>query len=152
MKSDPDGGYYNTVEDLKNLFTFTQTSSTEPALTDDAMAQTLLNLINGVRVYKDGTTYYYAARIKHFGDYYTPLENGKVDVGDVSEYDAEKHLGRYGVVRNNWYEIVISSISGPGMPERPTMPPSDPDDSEDVFINLRVNILSWAKRSQNVDL
>ena len=152
MKSDPDGGYYNTVADLKNLFTFTRTSSTEPALTDDAMAQTLLDLINGVRVYKDGTTYYYAARIKHFGDYYTPLENGKVDVGDVSEYDAKKHLGRYGVVRNNWYEIVISSISGPGMPERPTTPPSDPDDSEDVFINLRVNILSWAKRSQNVDL
>ena len=152
IKGTPDGGYYNTVEDLKNLFTFTQTSSTEPTLTDDAMAQTLLDLINGVRVYEDGTTYYYAARIKHFGDYYTPLENGNVDVGDVSEYDAQKHLGRYGVVRNNWYEIVISSISGPGMPERPTTPPSDPDDSEDVFINLRVNILSWAKRSQNVDL
>ena len=109
-----------------------------------------------IRVYENGATYYYASRIQHFGDYYCEIPNGYVE--DVSGY-GEEHLGRYGVVRNNWYEIVINSISGPGRPTPPD--PTDPEDpdnpdtddpKDDAFINCRINILSWAKRSQDVEL
>ena len=139
------GGYYDTQAEMGELF-----SKESGALTPAETAK-LFSALKEVKVYEDGRTYYYAARIKHFGDYYTPLPAGTVDVGDVSEYDDQKHLGRYGVVRNNWYEIIIGSISGPGSPEEPE-PGPDPDDKEYAWINARINVLSWAKRVQNVDL
>lgn len=139
------GGYYDTQAEMGELF-----SKGDNALSPEETA-TLLSALKKVKVYEDGRTYYYAARIKHFGDYYTPLPAGTVDVNDVSDYDDQKHLGRYGVVRNNWYEIVIGSISGPGSPEEPG-PGPDPDDKEYAWINARINVLSWAKRVQNVDL
>ena len=66
-------------------------------------------------------------------------------------YTEEKHLGRYGVVRNNWYEINVNSISGPGEPNVPDTP-DNPDDDDAGFVNFTIQILSWAKRSQSVDL
>ena len=91
--------------------------------------------------------FYYTSVIKHFGD--NPTEF----IGDVNnpEYDEAKHLGRYGVVRNNWYEINIKSVSGPGEPDIPIIP-GDPVDKEKSFINAEINILSWAKRTQDVNL
>ena len=152
VNTSANGGNYDTAEEIKELLSKVDGEGTTD-LTDDEITE-ILSLVNGgIKVYKDGTTYYYAARIKHFGDYYTPLPAGQSDVdGDVSNYDEEKHLGRYGVVRNNWYEIVIGSISGPGLPERPTTPPPTPDDDENAWVNVAINVLSWAKRVQNVDL
>lgn len=152
VNTSANGGNYDTAEEIKKLLSKVDGEGTTD-LADDEITE-ILSLVNGgIKVYKDGTTYYYAARIKHFGDYYTPLPAGQSDVdGDVSNYDSKKHLGRYGVVRNNWYEIVIGSISGPGLPERPTTPPPTPDDDENAWVNVAINVLSWAKRSQTVDL
>lgn len=153
LKDSPKGGYYSTVKDMQNLFK----KSEGEDLTDDE-ALSLINALNNqtIRVYENGATYYYASRIQHFGDYYCDIDPDYVD--NVSDY-GEEHLGRYGVVRNNWYEIVISSISGPGRPTPPD--PTDPEDpdnpkpddpKDDAFINCRINILSWAKREQYVKL
>ena len=113
--------------------------------------------VGTINYYKGGRTYYWSRPIKHFGDYYTPIYNGdtKVDYYDnANDYTNENHLGRYGVVRNNWYEICITSVSGPGYPEIPEIPtePENPDDGGDGYVKAEINILSWAKRSQNVDL
>ena len=56
------------------------------------------------------------------------------------------------MLRNNWYELNITSVSGPGEPEIPE--PEDPDrpDGTHSFINAQINILSWAKRTQDVEL
>lgn len=101
----------------------------------------------GIKTYKEGVSYY-IARIKHFGDDLTPWK-----VGDATyDGDNKKWLGRYGVLRNNWYDLTINSISGPGYPDVPEVNPTDPDDEDTKYINVSVKILDWAKRSQKVDL
>lgn len=99
-----------------------------------------------IKYYKDGVTYYYATVIKHFGDIYTPANETNPE-----QYTEANHLGRYGVLRNNWYELQINSVSGPGEPEIPVLP-EEPADKEHRYINCEINVLSWAKRSQGVDL
>lgn len=108
-----------------------------------------LNKTNGVgiKTYKNGESYY-IARIKHFGDDLTPWNAGEV----TYDTDNDKYLGRYGVLRNNWYDLTINKISGPGYPDVPEVKPTDPDDENDKYINVSVKILDWAKRSQKVDL
>ena len=95
-----------------------------------------------------GGVSYYIARVKHFGDYLTKWEAGNDTYGSNNI----NWLGRYGVLRNNWYELSVSSVSGPGYPDVPKVNPTDPDDVNDQYINVEVKILDWAKRSQSVDL
>ena len=99
----------------------------------------------GISTYADGESYY-IARIKHFGDALTPWKSGLYGTDNLA------YLGRYGVLRNNWYELNVNSVSGPGYPSVPEVKPNTPDDEDDKYIKVSVKILSWAKRSQSVDL
>lgn len=101
----------------------------------------------GIKTYKNGESYY-IARIKHFGDDLTPWTAGNDTYGSNNL----KWLGRYGVLRNNWYDLTINKISGPGYPDVPEVKPETPDDEDTKYINVSVKILDWAKRSQSVDL
>lgn len=101
----------------------------------------------GIKTYKNGESYY-IARIKHFGDDLTPWNAGD----DTYGKNNLKYLGRYGVLRNNWYDLTIEKISGPGYPDVPEVKPDTPDDEDTKYINVSVKILDWAKRSQSVDL
>lgn len=105
----------------------------------------------GIKTYKNGESYY-IARIKHFGDDLTPWKEGDDTYGDNNEDNNKKYLGRYGVLRNNWYDLTINKISGPGYPDVPEVKPDVPDDEDTKYINVSVKILDWAKRSQSVDL
>lgn len=137
--------------------------------------------IGSIQQYPGGTTYY-AIRIKHFGDDLTPWGwNGEAESTIATIYPAgnanvgtaeENYLGRYGVLRNNWYELSLDKILKIGHPivpwlnpdndpnpdpENPDNPnpedPDHPDDSlDDSYISARINILSWAKRPQGVIL
>ena len=100
----------------------------------------------GISTYEKGESYY-IARIKHFGDALTPWKSGE-SYGDNNL----KYLGRYGMLRNNWYELNVQSVSGPGYPDVPEVKPNTPDDEDDKYIKVSVKILDWAKRSQSVDL
>lgn len=100
----------------------------------------------GISTYEKGESYY-IARIKHFGDALTPWNPGEAYNGDNLKY-----LGRYGMLRNNWYELNVQSVSGPGYPDVPDVKPNTPDDEIDKYIKVSVNILHWAKRSQDVNL
>jgi len=99
----------------------------------------------GISTYAGGDSYY-IARIKHFGDDLTNWESGTYDEKNL------EYLGRYGVLRNNWYELTVQSVSGPGYPSVPEVKPNTPDDEDDKYINVSVKILDWAKRSQDVNL
>ena len=101
----------------------------------------------GIKTYKNGESYY-IARIKHFGDDLTPWKEGNATYGENNL----NWLGRYGVLRNNWYDLTINKISGPGYPDVPEVKPTDPDDEDTKYISVSVKILSWAKRSYTVDL
>lgn len=105
----------------------------------------------GISTYLNGEAYY-IARIKHFGDVQTPWNEGDETYGDNDATQNKKYLGRYGVLRNNWYELTVNSVSGPGTPDVPTIKPDVPDDESYKYISVSVKILSWAKRSQSVDL
>lgn len=104
-----------------------------------------LSAETGISTYLNGEAYY-IARIKHFNDM-TPWEAGQT-------YDSNNaaFLGRYGVLRNNWYELSVNKVSGLGYPDVPEVKPTVPDDENDQYINVEVKILSWAKRSQSIDL
>lgn len=122
--------------------------------------------------YKGGISYY-ATRIQHFGDVETPWsapaeaynhyeldypENATQTIdGATIQYGtsrASAWLGRWGVVRNNWYSLTLKSISGIGSPV-----PEDfrgngtPDDNPPTsyFITAEVHILPWVKRTQEVN-
>lgn len=102
-------------------------------------------ITSGIATYLDGVTYY-IARIKHFNEL-TPWTAGE---GYSTKND--KYLGRYGVLRNNWYDLSVTSISGLGYPDVPEVKPNMPDDENEQYINVEVKILDWAKRSQSIDL
>ena len=114
-------------------------------------AATETDPIVGIATYASGESYY-IARIKHFGNDLTPWNEGDLTYGDNDATQNNKYLGRYGVLRNNWYELTVQSVSGPGTPDVPTIKPTDPDDENYKYISVSVKILDWAKRSQNVDL
>lgn len=99
----------------------------------------------GISTYAGGESYY-IARIKHFGDALTKWKSGPYGENNL------EYLGRYGVLRNNWYELTVQSVSGPGYPSVPDVKPNTPDDEDDNYINVSVKILDWAKRSQDVNL
>lgn len=99
----------------------------------------------GINTYLKGVTYY-IARVKHFGSL-TPWNSGE-SYGDNNE----KYLGRYGMLRNNWYELTVGNVYGPGYPGVPPVDPTLPDDENEKYLSVSVKILSWAKRSQSVDL
>lgn len=99
----------------------------------------------GISTYANGESYY-IARIKHFGDALTPWNSGE------TYNDNLKYLGRYGMLRNNWYVLDVQSVSGPGYPDVPEVKPNTLDDEDDKYIKVSVKILDWAKRSQSVDL
>lgn len=104
-----------------------------------------------ISTYYEGVSYY-IARIKHFGDALTPWNSGDSTYGTGAEAK-KKYLGRYGMVRNNWYELQVNSISNPGSPDVPEVNPDSPDDEGDkYYINCSVRILSWAKRVHGIDL
>lgn len=99
----------------------------------------------GIKTYENGECYY-IARIKHFNEL-TPWESGKAYGTDNAKY-----LGRYGVLRNNWYDLTVSKVSAPGYPDVPVVKPETTDDEDTKYINVEVKILDWAKRSQSIDL
>lgn len=100
----------------------------------------------GINTYAKGATYY-IARVKHFGDALTEWKSGE-------NYGTEngKYLGRYGMLRNNWYELQVGNVYGPGYPGVPPVDPTLPDDENEKYLSVSVKILSWAKRSDTVDL
>lgn len=99
----------------------------------------------GINTYFKGVTYY-IARVKHFGSL-TPWNSG-----ESYETDNVKYLGRYGMLRNNWYELTVGNVYGPGYPGVPPVDPNQPDDENEKYLSVSVKILSWAKRSDTVDL
>ena len=100
----------------------------------------------GLSTYVKGVSYY-IARIKHFNEL-TPWSAGDETYNNQNI----DWLGRYGVLRNNWYELSVNSVSGPGYPDIPEVKPTEPDDENYKYINVEVKILDWAKRSQSIDL
>lgn len=144
------GADITTWEEVQNLLVISSGTSAE--LTEN-QATAILNssAIGGsIKYYQGGVTYYYATVIRHFDESEAPL--GGVTITSANNYAEADHLGRYGVLRNNWYELTINSVSGPGEPEIPDGGGTNPPDKTASYINCEINVLSWTMRSQGVEL
>lgn len=114
-----------------------------------------------VTCYKGGYSYY-NIRIKHFGEVETPWAASRATqpgttieqiYGDAATRTAD-YLGRYGVVRDNWYNLSIDGILKLGSAV-PVPVPGDktPDDEieKEYYISAHVHILPWVLRTQSVN-
>lgn len=129
------------------LYTITDGQASEaskaPAKINEAIKKALTD--NPPTVYYNGYCYY-VVPIRHFAK------------GEVADYTGGEyqpnHLGRYGIVRNNYYQITINDITQPGEPiTDPTVDPSiDKDDETNYRINVSIKVLSWKIRTQEVTL
>ena len=111
----------------------------------------VLNNINAdtkIAYYKGGVSYY-PVMIQHFGDDQTPWTAGSVSYPTPNRDD--NFLGRWGVLRNNWYEINVTGVKSIGSPVVPEVY-GTPDDPVESWISVEINVLSWAKRVQNAGL
>ena len=119
---------------------------------------TINAIIDGIKVatYENGISYY-PVRIKHFGDDLTPWKSTETPLPTVntgaypSTNQAANYLGRYGVLRNNWYNVDVQGIKKLGSPVVPEVT-GDTDDELAAYISVKINVLSWATRKQNATL
>ena len=155
-----EGSHVITLEDIKeNASSATHLDGTTTYGTGSKTGEQIVAEINaklglkagrpeemvGINTYLNGVTYY-IARVKHFGAL-TDWHSGE----SYGENNA-KYLGRYGMLRNNWYDLKVGSVYGPGYPGVPPVDPTLPDDENEKYLSVSVKILSWAKRSDTVDL
>lgn len=146
LKTVSGGMTITSADNVSDLLQISGGASTELSPKQE---KAILDACGGsIKYYQDGVMYYYTSLIQHFGDVPTKVDG---TINALTDYDEEKHLGRYGVLRNNWYELNITSVGGPGEPEIPKVP-EEPADATEGYINVAINVLSWAKRQQNVDL
>lgn len=122
-----------------------------------------------------GGKMYYAARFEHFANtayekslgsgsfnWTTALSNGDLapwnvwettDVPGASgaypgDNKEKNYLGRYGMVRNNWYDVEIDKFLKLGSPVIPSADVTTTDDNLEQYMAIRIGVLSWAKRTQ----
>lgn len=116
---------------------------------------TTLNSSLNVYLYENGVAYY-RLLIKHFGDTDTPwAEADKVGTDSYPDVAGgatgeNQWLGRYGMVRNNWYDLTVTGARELGSPTIPEVTNTYDDDVNNLAVTI--NILSWAKRTQDVEL
>lgn len=141
----------------KLVLTFTPTAGGTATTKDVTDAAVLTSLANNIKVveYKGGYSYYNIL-IKHFGDELTPWNPSTKTSGISYPTPNEANwLGRYGVLRNNWYDLDITGVSrlGAATPdELDVKKDPTPDDNLKSYISVKINVLSWAKRTQKAIL
>lgn len=144
----------NATGAADKVFTFADLFAGE---TESATNNLNTKLGLGTIIQYTGGIAYYPIRIKHFGDDLTPWDKAKVTdpkkpYGNPA--DEDKYLGRFGVLRNNWYNITVNTIKNVGsavVPEVDFDKDNKPDEIEQ-YISVRINVLSWAKRNQSENL
>lgn len=108
---------------------------------DNVNVQNALNEIGKIKYWNTGYTYYWVD-IKHLG-------------GDVTGDPAGEEkdgIGKYGVVRNHWYDYTFTSVNGLGVPvpdPNETIYPETPNDPNLFYLAAEIKILSWRMVQHN---
>lgn len=153
----------NDIAGATTITNATLKGKTAAGAADDTFTGTFTidfnNALPNIVRYKGGVAYY-AVRIKHFGDTDTPWNvegqnvtaGGNSNIYNTSSTGSENwFLGRYGVVRNNWYDISVNSIQTLGDATIPAFT-TDPDDVLENYISVSINVLSWSRHTQDAEL
>ena len=150
------------ASDPKNIYRVTKVVVGSTEITSGAIFDAAKEYFGAISYYVQGFGYY-QVRIKHFGDDLTPWksdEGGTPEAGTTSNtypsLSKANYLGRYGVLRNNWYNLTIKGVKVIGTPYIVDVEDANnkniPDDEMKSYITVEINILSWAKRDQGVIL
>lgn len=150
---------FEAVNDhLKRVKSFTIGGVSYTADATDAAVLKVFNTvysnIGDINIYKDGMVYY-QIRVKHFGDDLTPWNRGEAKVTTTDTYPVvnrdANYLGRYGILRNNWYELNVATVNRLGYPAIPPLT-DKPDDLLNEYISVIVNIQPWVKKGKEIVL
>lgn len=160
--------YYSTVTatitvkdvefaDVAGEVTITKMTLTDGAKEKEVTADDLTKFKPTIKVneFKDGYAYY-TILIKHFGDELTPWNPSTKTTASYPDPNSEQNwLGRYGVLRNNWYQLEVTGVAaiGASTPGELNVNHDDtPDDNLKRYISCKINALSWAVRKQGAIL
>ena len=147
----------------------TKTKDDIKVLTEGTNLTTALNdaLENYTISFYEGGVAYYNARIQHFGEYETPWSATKpfqtvapgstvqqiYGVDATPDLSANRFLGRYGVVRDNWYKLTVGAVNHIGTAEPVNVAgegKNTPDDQIENYISVHVHIVPWVIRNQSI--
>ena len=163
-------GYYH-LDELTIMVTHTGDNQSPVALSSDEILTLIQKLElasdlatssgshteNGpLAFYKEGAVYY-PVLLRHFTNSELDKDNSfYTETWEMKESgygeDNDHYLGRYGMVRNNWYDLTIDAINSIGEPTPPTPDDEWDDDPNEYNIKVSIAILSWAMRTQNETL
>ncbi|WP_295940026.1 Mfa1 family fimbria major subunit [uncultured Alistipes sp.] len=99
-----------------------------------AVAAKGANKVGSVSYYVGGVTYY-PIMIKH----------------DDKSSDFNK-LGEFGVVRNSVYDVNITSFNNPGYPIIPDPDPDTPDEDDENWLSIKIDVNPWTWFTQEEPL
>lgn len=111
-----------------------------------------------IKYYEDGKSYY-SVWVAHFGDDLTPWSKDDVDevglltvsnIYGTTNFD-ENYLGRWGMLRNNWYQIEVTGIKSLGSPTIEEVT-NNTIDKVESYVSFNIYTLPWAIRKQSVVL
>lgn len=136
---------------MPTTYDLTQLKCTDEALTKAALGgeattlsddniTALNNALGTIHVYEGGYCYY-VGRIRHFADAVAPWTVGS------ATYEASA-LGRFGVVRNNWYQLTVNTIKQIGSAHINKATDAI-DDENNYYIDCTINVEPWAVNTQN---
>lgn len=143
--------------DAAGVVTITKMTLTDGATDKEVTSADLTKFKPTIKVneFKDGYAYY-TILIKHFGDELTPWNPATKATESYPGTDSEQNwLGRYGVLRNNWYKLEVTGVAAIGAStpgELNVNNDNTPDDNLKRYISCKINALSWAVRKQGTVL
>lgn len=143
--------------DAAGYVTITKMTLTDGTTEKEVTAADLTKFKPTIKVneFKDGYAYY-TILIKHFGDELTPWNPSTKTTESYPGSDKEQNwLGRYGVLRNNWYQLEVTGVAAIGAStpgELDVNNDNTPDDNLKRYISCKINALSWAVRKQGTIL
>ena len=143
---------------LTDAKVLTVTQTARSAGSDGANTFDALNLKtycdNNIKIkfYEHGYCYY-RVLIRHFDDYQTSWSSATsmTDNTTTQVYGGNEasYLGRYGIVRNNWYNISINSVTHVGSPVIPPLT-TNADDKVEQLLNATLQISGWEGHDQDL--
>ena len=63
--------------------------------------------------------------------------------------DTEMGIMEFAIVRNNIYDLAVSSISGLGLSDIDKPKPGDKDEDDKLYLNVRILVKNWVVRSNS---
>ena len=117
-----------------------------------------LYFANNITVnYYDNGYCYYLLPIMHFGDTQAPWQSAGTMAGSgaANAYgnNNNDYLGRYGVLRNNWYNISITGVShvgGCNVTQLFNKMKDQADDTVEQLLNATLVINSWEAHNESL--